>query len=458
MDGFLSGYSVDSLADIRQRLLASVDDPELMMDDLHGLHLRSDVHRKKEAAFESLDYDVIESNLHVLTQRSNNKKTAQAIRVRIARWVLTIVSGAVTALVACFIDVNVKALNKLKFDATYAQIKKGVDDPVTNERDLILHLWWPLLTFVGISVGFVMIPAFLVSFVEPVARGSGIPEVKCYLNGVKIPRVVRFLTLITKAIGVLFSVAGGLPVGKEGPMIHSGSVVAAGLSQGKSSSLGIDTSWTKFHPFRNDHEKRDFVACGAAAGVAAAFGAPVGGALFALEEGTTHWNDFLTWRTFVCAMVSGFTLQIVLSSEEEFGKLSQKGMITFGSFEQQDHRYSVQEIPLFILLGVVGGVLGCDACSLTPTTPPSSLRGVPTVADLVHPSSSCPQWLLLCCCDCSCCCCCTAHEAAVGVLLAPAYCTVLYCTVLVCRWGSEWGGFHAVLSDAMTDSWPHLTT
>lgn len=42
---------------------------------------------------------------------------------------------------------------------------------------------------------------------------------------------VRVKTLLCKVLGVLFSVAAGLPAGKEGPMVHSGAVVAAGISQ-----------------------------------------------------------------------------------------------------------------------------------------------------------------------------------------------------------------------------------
>ena len=98
---------------------------------------------------------------------------------------------------------------------------------VTTEEHDCLYI--PYLIWVGLNVIPVTIGSFLVAYIEPVAGGSGIPQVKCYLNGVKVPRVARIKTLICKAVGVTLSVLGGLAVGKEGPMIHSGAVTAVSL-------------------------------------------------------------------------------------------------------------------------------------------------------------------------------------------------------------------------------------
>lgn len=142
---------------------------------------------------------------------------------------------------------------------------------------------------------------------------------------------------------------------QEGPMIHSGAVIAAGLSQGKSTSFKKD--FKLFQYFREDHEKRDFVSGGAAAGVAAAFGAPVGGVLFSLEEGASFWNQGLTLRTFFASVVSTFTLNMILSAYHGVpGNLNYPGLLNLGQFEP--FTYQFYELPIFVLMGMLGGVLG----------------------------------------------------------------------------------------------------
>ncbi|CAH1401842.1 unnamed protein product [Nezara viridula] len=296
------------------------------------------------AKYESLDYEVCENHLFLEEER----KTGYSfyIRKNVARWFIFLLIGVCTAILGVIIDITIDVLSHIK----YGYIKDYIDHCLTEDC-----LYVPYLVWLGFNVGIVLIGSFLVAFVEPVAAGSGIPQVKCYLNGVNMPRLLRIKTLVVKVIGVISTVAGGLAGGKEGPMIHAGAVVAAGLSQGKSSSANKDFGF--FYYFREDHEKRDFVSGGAAAGVAAAFGAPVGGVLFSLEEGSSFWNQSLTWRIFFASSVCTFTLNIILSSYHGHpGELNYYGLLNFGHFENLN--YELFELLLFCFMGVIGGILG----------------------------------------------------------------------------------------------------
>lgn len=123
--------------------------------------------------------------------------------------------------------------------------------------------------------------SFAFCYWEPSATGSGIPETKSYLNGVQLDTFVRLRTLVAKSCSVVFTVSSGLFAGPEGPMVHIGAIIGASLSRWYSRVvLGVGTGgWACFDTLRvdaNDTNTRDFVTYGAAAGIAAAFRAPIG--------------------------------------------------------------------------------------------------------------------------------------------------------------------------------------
>lgn len=255
-------------------------------------------------------------------------------------------------MVALFVSGSVRRLSEWKFALFYDLIEQEKEGAVPAGCAFAILLL--INVFFG-SVAFVMV------YMEPVSGGSGIPEIKCYLNGLNIPRVLRFKTLVYKVVGIIMSCSSGLPVGKEGSMVHAGAVVAGVLSQGNSKFLRCKSPFSSQQELRNDKEKRDFVSCGAAAGVAAAFGSPIGGVLFSLEEGASFWSTNLTLRCFFCGSCAVFILLVYKTADSLLGHSQSVAMFSFGEFfslHSNRSNFAVWELSLFIVLGVMGGFIG----------------------------------------------------------------------------------------------------
>lgn len=93
-------------------------------------------------------------------------------------------------------------------------------------------------------------------------------------NGINFPKIIQFDTMCVKAAGTILVQAAGLAIGKEGPLLHIGAIVAVLVSH---------LPFKGFRTLQNDVAKRKLIACGVACGVGSCFGAPIGGALFAYE-------------------------------------------------------------------------------------------------------------------------------------------------------------------------------
>lgn len=224
-------------------------------------------------ATESLDYDAAEHNF-VLARDSLSQAQRRRLHLRIISLTVATIAvvGAVIGSTAFLISYLVEVISTLKWRHSDYFWYRGE----------YVAAWLVLLSVVTVLA---LLAAGLTLW-APQAAGSGIPHVKAYLNGVKVPGMLQVRTLFAKVLGISFCVAMGIPVGREGPMVHAGAIAAslagralsAGLKMHKFGPLG--TSLT----FDNDFHRRKFVSVGAAAGVAAAFHAPIGGILFSLEE------------------------------------------------------------------------------------------------------------------------------------------------------------------------------
>ncbi|CAO1618827.1 unnamed protein product [Sympodiomycopsis kandeliae] len=167
--------------------------------------------------------------------------------------------------------------------------------------------------------------------------GSGISEIKCILSGFVIHGYLGFWTLFTKSVGLTLSVASGLSLGKEGPFVHIASCVGNIVSR----------FFDKYE--RNESKRREILSGACAAGVAVAFGAPIGGVLFSLEEVSYYFPAKVMFRTFFCAMIAAAVLRFL----DPFGT----GKIVLFQVSY-DKDWQFREMPFFVILGIFGGLYG----------------------------------------------------------------------------------------------------
>uniref|UniRef100_A0A8C5AS12 Chloride channel protein n=1 Tax=Gadus morhua TaxID=8049 RepID=A0A8C5AS12_GADMO len=193
---------------------------------------------------------------------------------------------------------------------------------------LLYVLWALLFSFLAVS---------LVRVFAPYACGSGIPEIKTILSGFIIRGYLGKWTLLIKTVTLVLAVSSGLSLGKEGPLVH-----VACCCGNLFCSL-----FSKYS--KNEGKRREVLSAAAAAGVSVAFGAPIGGVLFSLEEVSYYFPLKTLWRSFFAALVAAFTLRSI----NPFGN----SRLVLFYVEYHTPWYMAELVP-FILLGVFGGLWG----------------------------------------------------------------------------------------------------
>ncbi|XP_071784612.1 chloride channel protein C-like isoform X1 [Asterias amurensis] len=304
-------------------------------------HQYTEQEKKVLASYESVDYLPPHSHVYLNWLRQQPK------RLDWDRWIMMGLIGFSTGFIGFLLHQMISLVSSFKWDYT--------QEYLTHSGKAVAWLW-----AVSISLSLVFFGSAIVVILRPSAAGSGLPELIGFLNGTLVRHIFNVKTLAVKFVSCICAVASGLPVGPEGPMIHMGSLIGAGMSQFKSDTMNFDIPF--FQRFRNPEDRRNFISAGAAAGVASAFGAPVGGLLFAMEEVSSFWSMKLSWQVFFCCMISTFTTDLFNSAfhnfkyQGDFGLFRSQNYIIFKVMDSLDVNI-IMFLPT-VVLGVVGGLLG----------------------------------------------------------------------------------------------------
>ncbi|KIW64624.1 hypothetical protein PV04_09547 [Phialophora macrospora] len=259
-------------------------------------------------------------------------------------WIVITLVGIVIGLIAAALNIITEWLSDIKvgYCTTAWYLNEGFCCYGSEEG---CDEWkrWTSFTFTNyliytvFAVLLAFVSAYLVKAYAPYAAGSGISEIKCIIAGFIMKGFLGFWTLLIKAICLPLAIASGLSVGKEGPSVHYATCVGNVISR-------------FFDKYKKSASKtREILTASAGAGVAVAFGSPIGGVLFSLEEMASHFPLKTLWRSYFCALVA----TAVLSAMNPF----RTGQLVMFSVKY-DRDWHFFEIVFYIVLGIFGGLYG----------------------------------------------------------------------------------------------------
>ncbi len=162
----------------------------------------------------------------------------------------------------------------------------------------------------------------------PLAGGSGIPQLK----GELIDEIEEnwWKTLAAKILGGCLCIGAGLSLGREGPSIQIGAMVGKGMAR----LAG-----------RGRREEKYLMTCGAGAGLACAFGAPLAGTVFVLEELLSTFSIEILLSTWMASMIADFVAKVIFGLKPVFALRIEEVL-------------PLKYYWMVLLLGVLLGVLG----------------------------------------------------------------------------------------------------
>lgn len=219
------------------------------------------------------------------------------------------VAGVVVLLYRIILEYANKGMNKV---LEYAR-----------QEPLVAAFWFIALFIIALIVG------KLVKY-EPMISGSGIPQVEGEMMG-KLNQV-WWRVLPAKFLGGFLALFSGLSLGREGPSIQIGAMT------GKAVSQTLDRGRT---------EEKYLITCGASAGLAAAFHAPLAGVMFSLEE--IHKNFSVS--VLISVMTASITADYISSQFMGFQPVFQ-----FDVGKEMPPQYYWHIVILGVILGVMGVV------------------------------------------------------------------------------------------------------